>query len=1239
MSGAEDTAIALGISVSVPGSTETVAKVIISGVPQGASLSNGIDNGDGSWTLSPDQLSGLSITPPADFNGSLTLQVDATSTDGGHSSEDVIVSVTPEEDAPVLLAGNVSGNEDSAITLDISAAVSGTETVATVVISGVPAGAVLSAGHDNGDGSWTVEPGQVGDLSITPPADYNGSFDLTVIAVSSDGGTSVADFSVDAIPVADNPVLGLENATGAEDTAIDLNISADVPGLEDVASVTITGVPQGAVLSAGHDNGDGSWTLAPDQIDDLKITPSLDFNGNFSLGVEATSTDGGYASGSLSVCVTPVDDAASVSTSPAQGDEDTAIALNIEVTAGDPVGSLVIAGLPGGAELAVDSASGLRLVGNTVLGSAADDSFTAGDIAALANGALTVTPPENSDVDFEITVSAVSVNGESSDPVGLRVVVDAVADKPVLAAHLGEGVSTGGGGYVGPGLGIDIQVQKPAMPSSFDHVGTDRSDTISGGGGDDAIRGGDKNDRVYGDESWETRGYGNDTIYGEDGNDDIIGGDGHDQLSGGDGDDEIYGDFSWDTQGAGNDVADGGDGNDRIVGGDGSDHISGGDGNDRIYGDFSWATDSAGDDVIDGGDGNDHIVGGDGNDRILGGDGNDYIEGDFDWVTNGAGNDVIDAGDGNDTVIGGAGDDIIAGGDGNDTIYGDYTGWNSSRDGNDTISGGKGNDTIRGGGGDDVAVYAGNRNEYEITVTGNGSVIIKDLVDGRDGTDKVYDVETFRFADGDVSFENLGSGVGGGQGSGSEIVYPLDIQAALTDTDGSETLSILVEGMPEGAFLSAGTDNGNGSWSLSPADLNGLTLTAGPEQSFALDISATSREANGSTAESRLQLMVGEAEGETPEDPRVPGVTLNGGRCNDTLTGGDGDDVINGGGGSDVLSGGGGNDTLVFNDDGQWGCTTAYHAGDPGVAGTGEQVSLRGLDRSYDVFDGGDGHDTLVMGDGNEALFLNDGRSRIVNVEEIQAGDGNDVVDLTDRNHGYGDITVDGGRGDDVVWTSSGNDELIGGEGNDRLHGGSGNDILDGGPGKDHVSGGAGDDVIVYDVQEGGDDKLEGGEGNDILRIEVDAETFASQGLQNELGSIRSHVEGGGAQETFHIGNSDVTISGFEGVQVYVDGAMTDTFGAGAQVTTAGSDNGYADGINDLFSFEASSDHSNWVSAVEGMDEVGNVGGVDWASAVDGVSEVSAEDALGDFEEHEFSGIGETGDPTSDMTGLHRNDA
>src|SRR5438309_5638430 len=69
---------------------------------------------------------------------------------------------------------------------------------------------------------------------------------------------------------------------------------------------------------------------------------------------------------------------------------------------------------------------------------------------------------------------------------------------------------------------------------------------------------------------------------------------------------------------------------------------------------------------------------------------------------------------------------------------------------------------------------------------------------------------------------------------------PLQITASAGDNDGSETLALTVSGVPVGDSLSAGTDNGNGVWSLTPGQLAGLTILVKDAGVFALTVTATS---------------------------------------------------------------------------------------------------------------------------------------------------------------------------------------------------------------------------------------------------------------------------------------------------------------------------------------------------------------------------------------------------------------
>lgn len=89
----------------------------------------------------------------------------------------------------------------------------------------------------------------------------------------------------------------------------------------------------------------------------------------------------------------------------------------------------------------------------------------------------------------------------------------------------------------------------------------------------------------------------------------VSGGDGNDRIRGSLGNDTINGD-------SGDDVIFGYDGDDRLNGGMGNDSVHGGNGNDTLWGE-------SGDDRLNGGDGDDVLFGGQGTDYLVGGKGAD----------------------------------------------------------------------------------------------------------------------------------------------------------------------------------------------------------------------------------------------------------------------------------------------------------------------------------------------------------------------------------------------------------------------------------------------------------------------------------------------------------------------------------------------------------------------------------------------------------------------------------------
>jgi Ca2+-binding RTX toxin-like protein len=752
------------------------------------------------------------------------------------------------------------------------------------------------------------------------------AIDITVI--DSETGEEVEGYLTPEI------VLSVNDSAGDEDTAISLDISANVttaPSLFDV-SVTVSGVPGGAVLSAGTDNLDGSWTIDAADLAGLTVTPPADSDADFTLSVTATATS--QVSGAettsdpvpLSIVVDAVADAPTLTASdliladPNDADQviegtdgkdtlqgfggndtinggdkgdtiigdgtstaDLTAALSISAALGDLDGSesleITVSGLPAGATLSAGTVNG---AGSVLL--------TPADLAGL-----TITVPSNaSDFTLTVTATATDTDGDSGQQSSASAAMAAVAT--IAISVDGDDILSGGkGADTIQGNGGNDIISGDGGKDDID--GGDGDDTINGGGGDDIIFGGTGNDDIRG-------GGGNDAIFGGDGDDVVSGNGGDDVIEGGAGNDTLNGN-------GGFDLIDGGDGNDILKGGADNDTLSGGAGNDQLTG-------AAGDDHLDGGDGDDDLKGGDGNDNLLGGADNDLLAGaggddhldggdgddnlnggaDNDTLIGGAGNDTLSGAGGDDHLEGGAGNDVLDGGGGLDTLNGgagndQLTGGNQA----DALDGGDGDDTIFGDGGQDM-IFGGQGRD--IISGGNGA----DIIDGGAGNDEINGDDGNDTINGGANDDRIWGGLGKDQlfgDAGNDILYGGDDNDTLHGGDGNDTLR-----GEEGNDLIFG-DVGND-----------IMIGGGGRD-----------EMHGGTGN---DLMFGQdgadsLYGDDGDDQLYGGGgadTLNGGAGNDRIEAEGGADVIIGGTGVDFMIGKGGNDRFVFD----------LSAGDTGIGST-----------------------------------------------------------------------------------------------------------------------------------------------------------------------------------------------------------------------------------------------------------------------------------------------------------------
>ncbi len=894
-SGLEDDAIPLDISAMVGDPSETLS-ITIANVPAGAMLSAGSNNNDGTWTLTPAQLDGLTITPPADSNEDFQLEVTATSTeqDGtfATSSASLSVGVTGVADQPALNVGDVSGLEDNLVPLNISANLAdtdGSESL-SVTISGLPAGASLTAGTRNQDGSWTLSGEDLDGLSLAPAADFSGSFSLTVTATSTenDGDTSSVTglMNINLGAVADVPTLLLHDAAGFEDDAIPLEISTAANGGDEIVGITITGIPNGATLSAGTNNGNGTWTLTEDQLEGLTITPPENSNANFQIGVTVTSMDGddlAETTQSMNVSVTGVADKPILNV-PSQITIDGVLEsadLGIESALGDLDGSeslsVSISNIPNGAVVSIGNTV-LDVVGGVV------DGIQPSQLAGLQ-----ISPPPNFDGNFtlQVTATATETDPDSDIPAGLETSISIGYIDVTVEGNVVDLPDT-------PDLDLTNAVgyEDNAIPLDIDAALTDASETLSVTISNVPAGATLSNGTDLGNGTWSLLPEELDGLTitpPADSNVDF-------DLTVTATSTTADGSFATNTGTVAVDVIGVADQpNLAVTIGEGTvvgeairdipafDHaisnvvmyLKNDDGSvDKVkIDDFS----AGAEDVYDVNDID-----------LLGFINDNYPGAELVGLSVKAGNNtgglggVLGPGEGEFFLIdpgtivnmlplsahadqelsftqsleGYVGETV----DGVATVFPlNITSSLNDVDGSETLSINIA-DLPEG-----VTLSAGTRNQ-------DGSwTLTEEQLDGLtmsvpQGVSQDFDFSVTATAtenDGDTASVSLDVGIDGDttaedpdlQVSAAEgdedTEIELDISAALTDTDGSETLSIRISGVPNGAELSAGTDNGDGSWTLTPEQLAGLTVTppADSDEDFTLTVEATSVEqSTGDTA-------------------------------------------------------------------------------------------------------------------------------------------------------------------------------------------------------------------------------------------------------------------------------------------------------------------------------------------------------------------------------------------------------
>ncbi|WP_324046539.1 retention module-containing protein [Aeromonas caviae] len=497
VTGQEDGSVSLGglgASLIDNDGSEQIVGLQITGVPDGFTLSApAVNNGGGVWQVPVGtDFSKLTLIPPADFSGTVSLTLSAFTLDKGltlplETSAGFTVTVNPVGDAVITdMQEQASGTEGDVITLNLG--VETRDTHATggnagnvhengpeqvrVTLEGVPDGAeirlpsgVSGTVVDLGGGRWqvTTDGGKLDAVELVTH-DANGAMAIKVTAQSLDNGalgpevngtihldvSPVNDAPVNVLP--DDPQVAQEDQpfviqglqvkdvdAGSGDMKVTLSVEHGTLNIPAGSGVTVVGNGTGSlVLSGPLDdinallNGGLTYQGNPDYHGSDNLTMVTNDNGNTGSGGPLSDTD------VLPIEVQPVNDAPVnlLPTTPQVAQEDQPFTIHglqvSDVDAGNSPLSVTLSVLHGTLELAAGS-------GVTVSGSGSNTLVLSGSqdaINALLAGGVTYQGEQDFNGQDALTMVTNDLGntgsgGPLSDTDVLPIEVEPVNDAPV----------------------------------------------------------------------------------------------------------------------------------------------------------------------------------------------------------------------------------------------------------------------------------------------------------------------------------------------------------------------------------------------------------------------------------------------------------------------------------------------------------------------------------------------------------------------------------------------------------------------------------------------------------------------------------------------------------------------------------------------------------------------------------------------------------------------------------------
>ncbi|WP_396212916.1 tandem-95 repeat protein, partial [Flavobacterium sp.] len=401
------------------GNTLTVSQFEINGVtyPVGTTASipgvgTVIVNADGSFTF----------TPVANYNGTVpTINYTVTDGQGGSDIGAINITVASVNDTPIVIDESLTTNEDTPLTGNVLSNDSDPDADALTVTQFTVGGQTYTAGQEATiPGVGTIVVNADGSFTFTPAENYNGSVPVITYTVSDgNGGTETGDLAITVAAVNDAPTAIDDTQTILEDTVATGNVldnDTDPDGNTlTVTQFTINGVTYapGAIVNIPNVgtmivNADGTYSF----------TPVANYNGTVPVVTYTTSDgQGGSDTGTLTIAITPVNDAPVVVSETLTTLEDTPLTGNVLTNDTDLEGNTL-------------TVTQFTVGGQTYTAGQTATIPGVGTIVVNTDGTFTFTPVANYNGVVPVIGYTVS-DGTNAVDGSLSIVVTAVNDAPV----------------------------------------------------------------------------------------------------------------------------------------------------------------------------------------------------------------------------------------------------------------------------------------------------------------------------------------------------------------------------------------------------------------------------------------------------------------------------------------------------------------------------------------------------------------------------------------------------------------------------------------------------------------------------------------------------------------------------------------------------------------------------------------------------------------------------------------